>query len=141
MHAFIHIYVYVHMYVHVYVCMYICPCVYIYICMCTYSYLCINTQVPSQRGTWTAILQECLKSATFQILDICTDTYMMYMYTFIVSYCLKMQVSFRKRATNYRALLHIANCNDPVHMGLIPSAFSLGSFLLRSEAVQGGENA
>ena len=78
-HFYIHIYTYIYVYI------------YIYVCMCIYTYIYIYSLY-----TYIYIYSYCKRDLSALYIDTGWQR---------LIGCLKLQVIFRKRATNYRALL------------------------------------
>jgi len=127
----IYMYIYIYMYICIYICIYtytnIYIYIYIYIYVYIYIYLCIYTYIYICVCLWNV--------CTYKFVHLCNNIYVYtYAHKFIVythinigvsknarisiqivleSYVVdKMQVIFRKRATNYRALLRKETCTD-----------------------------
>jgi len=128
----IYIYVYIHIYVYIYIYMYIYLYKYIYIYI--YLYICIYIYISMYIYIHIHMCVS-LEICTYKFVHLCNNIYVYtYAHKFIVythinigvsknarisiqivleSYVVdKMQVIFRKRATNYRALLRKETCTD-----------------------------
>jgi len=110
------IYVCIHIYMYVYICIYMCICMYIntYICIhiYIYKYIYIHTYM---------YIYTCVYLYVYMYLCIYMYVYI-YIYEFLTGWrrpigCLKLQVIFRKRATNYRTFLRKMTHKDKASYG------------------------
>ena len=96
------IYVYTHMYTHIYIHMYVYICMHIYVYVFVYIYMCWCVRVHTYLHMYIYVWYKDIYALVMTV-----DTG----WRRLIG-CLKLQVIFRKRATNYRALLRKITYED-----------------------------
>jgi len=119
-YAFVYIYIYIYIlyiYIYIYIYIHVCTCIYIYVYMYIYTYIIAKRlSSPCHLDHRSFGIHYCFP--VFNHSARCATGWRR------LIGCLKLQVVFRKRATNYRALLRKLTYEDKASYGSTPPCSS-----------------